>query len=106
MYGRPLFGFLAVIVLALVVGIGAYDLGMSQAVVQSGPAAVPAVGYYAPHAFWFFPFGFLFPLLFIFLVFGLLRAAFGGGRWGHHGHYGELGHDVPSRFEEWHQRAH
>jgi hypothetical protein len=108
MYGRSLFGFLAVIVLALVVGVGAYDLGMSQAVVQTGTAAAPAVGYYAPHAFgfWFFPFGFLFPLLFLFLIFGLLRAAFGGGRWGHHGYYGDHRPDVPSRFEEWHQRAH
>ena len=108
MYGRSLLGVFAAILLAIVVGVGAYDLGLSQAVAQTGAAAAPAVGYYGPHAFgfWFFPFGFLFPLLFFFLIFGLLRAAFWGGRWGHRGYYGDHSHDVPGRFEEWHQRAH
>jgi hypothetical protein len=58
-------------------------------------------GYHAPFGFGFF--GFLFPLLFIFLIFALLRSAFWAGRWGGHGSWRA---DIPSRFEEWHRRAH
>jgi hypothetical protein len=53
-----------------------------------------------------FGFGFLFPLLFLFLIFGALRAAWGGPRrWG----YGPGWHGpehMEGRWAEWHKRAH
>ena len=52
--------------------------------------------------FLFFPFGFLFFLLFIGLI---LRVLFWGGRGGHYGprHWGD---GSGSRLDEWHRRAH
>jgi hypothetical protein len=87
-----LFGIL-VIGLLVGVGYGVYDAGVQQGILQAGRlpagAAVPyGYGYgYHPGFFGFGIFGFLFPLLFIFLIFGLIRAAFRGGRggWGRHG---------------------
>jgi hypothetical protein len=115
---RPLFAFIAILVIGGLIAVGAYDAGLNQAVVQTAPATgtAPAVYYGHPYGygwgFGFFPFGFLFPLLGLFLFFGLLRAIFGGwgGRgyyYGHRGWYGDgQQHDVPSRFDEWHKRAH
>ena len=112
---RPLFAFIAILVIGGLIAVGAYDAGLSQAVVQTAPAAsgAPAVYYGHPYGygwgFGFFPFGFLFPLLGIFIFFGLLRMLFWGGRgyYGHRGWYGDgQQHDVPSRFDEWHKRAH
>jgi hypothetical protein len=83
-------GVLVVVVLAGI-GIGIYNAGLSQGIAQAAdvPAGtVPAVAYgwgYGWHP-GFFGFGFLwilFPILFLVLLFGLARAAFGGGRrWG------------------------
>jgi hypothetical protein len=114
---RPLFAFIAILVIGGLIAVGAYDAGLNQAVVQAVPAAsgAPAVYYGHPYGygwgFGFFPFGFLFPLFGLFLFFGLLRAIFWG--WGGRGYYGHRGwygdgqqHDVPSRFDEWHKRAH
>jgi hypothetical protein len=110
---RPLFAFIAILVLGGLIAVGAYDAGLSQAVVQTAPAANGAPVAYYPHpygwGFGFFPFGFLFPLFGIFIFFGLLRMLFWGGRgyYGHRGWYGDgQQHDVPSRFEDWHKRAH
>ena len=111
---RALFIFLAIVVLGGLIAVGAYDAGASQAVVQAVPAAsgVPVVYYGHPYGwgFGFFPFGFLFPIFGIFLFFALLRGIFGGwgrGYYGHRGWYGDgQQHDVPSRFDEWHKRAH
>ena len=98
MYGRGLFGVLVVIVVAAVAGIAGYNMGLAQGVVESGRAVAP-VGYYG---FGFFPFfGFLFPLLFLFLIFGLLRAAFWRGP-SSHGHMRGWGAPI----EDWHRRAH
>jgi hypothetical protein len=71
-------------------------------------AAAPLVYYPYP---WHWGFGFgLFPfvgLLWLFLIFGLMRRLFwgwGGGRrgWGRYRYFGT----VPPEFEEWHRRAH
>ena len=91
---RSIFSFLlSLLVLAVLVGVGVgiYQAGISQGIVDAGRfpagAAVPIAGYgYGwGHGFGFL--GFLIPLFFLFLLFGLLRAAFGRGRgWG--GGYG------------------
>jgi hypothetical protein len=126
MNGSTLFRVLAVLVLlAVVVGIGvyAYDVGVAQGIAQNPNLTAPSNGV-APYPFYgrgffFRPFGFgfgflgcLFPLLFFFLIFGLFRAIFWGGRWGWGGPRrwggpgGQWENGVPSRFEEWHKRAH
>ena len=113
------------VVAALVVGGGfiaqtAYQAGLSTAITTAAanapdgtvvtpvaPAGYP-YGYYGPG--WghggFSILGFLGTLLVIFIIFGLLRAAFwrGGGGWGNGRH------DPRSRFhqsfEDWHREAH
>jgi hypothetical protein len=87
--GRSVFNFLIGLVAVLVlVGIGVeiYQAGIAQGIVEAGRypagAAVPAAGY-GYHGFGFGFLGLLFPILFLFLIFGLVRAAFGRGRgWG------------------------
>jgi hypothetical protein len=122
---------LAAILLVAVLAIGggliattAYQAGLSTAVTTASgsaavvaPVVVPAYGYgYGWHAGFGF-FGFLGTLLFLFIVFALLRAIFwrgGPGRrgWGPGG-YGGYGYGKgpwESRsneaFDEWHRRAH
>ena len=115
------------------VGTTAYRAGMARGVAESGKLVGPGAGSpgqfmhpYPPH-YWGpphgFGFGFLIPLLFLFLLFGMF-GAFGRRRFGH-GHgpgpgygygYGPGGHGcgpgrgweggVPPAFEEWHKRAH
>src|SRR2546428_5638985 len=76
---RGIVGLIVTLVIALIVGVGAYNLGVAQGVATSGTAvAAPAVYY---HPFFFGGFGFFFPLLFFVLIFLLLRSAFWGG-WG------------------------
>jgi hypothetical protein len=127
------FRVLAVLLLVgILVGIGAgvYNAGLSQGISQnvtavaSGAPAV-AYGYYpgfvGPHwggGFGFGFFGIFFWILGIFLIFALLRAAFGWGRGGHHGRWGgygpgpggwnRSGSDDPRRemLDEWHREAH
>jgi len=91
---RGFFGFLfSLILIAVVVslGVGVYQAGIAQGIVDAGrypaAAAVPVAGYG-----WQGPgfFGILFGIFFLFLIFGLIRAAFSRGRydgpgWGHHG---------------------
>ena len=123
---------LAVLVLVgLLAGIGfsVYNAGVDQGLAQNVTAAAsgaPAVaygypGYYGHWGFGFGFFGIFFWILGIFLIFALLRAAFGWGRWGRgrwgygHGGYGygpggfKSGHhDDPRRsmLDEWHREAH
>jgi hypothetical protein len=128
MNGRTiLIGLLVLALLAGAAGVGvyAYNAGVAQGLVQSGKVTVVEGGpgpypyYGGPFLFrpWGFGFGFLgclLPLLFFFLIFGLLRGLFWRGPWGwrrgwgagHHGHgpWGEG--SVPPMFEEWHRRAH
>jgi hypothetical protein len=75
-------GIILTLVIAAIVGVGAYQLGVAQGLATTGTAVAP-VAYY--HPFFFGGFGFLFPLLFLFLVFALIRGAFGGWRGGHYG---------------------
>jgi hypothetical protein len=103
MNGRTILNIVlgALIVLVLAgIGIGIYNAGVSQGIAQAatlpeGTTIVAPVGYgYGYGHPGFFGFGFLwilFPIFFLFLLFGLARAAFGGGRrWG--GGWGPGGH--------------
>lgn len=103
-FGGRLLAALVVAVVAIAVAFGAYSLGVSAGAASTGTvSAAPAlVGWHVMGWFLFFPFGFLFFLLFIGLV---LRVLFWGGRGGHHGprHWGD---GSGSRLEEWHRRAH
>jgi hypothetical protein len=95
---------LAFTVLALAVGLVAYQLGLSQGLATTLPAGAAPVAYYGyPHwGFGFGFFGFLFPLLFIFLIFGAMRAAFGS-----HRGYGYRGWgNGRERIEELHRELH
>ena len=84
---------LVVVGILVAVGAGIYQAGVAQGVIDAGRfpagAAVPVggYGYGGYHGFDFL--GLLFPLLFLFLIFGVLRAAFGHRRgWGHGYGYG------------------
>jgi hypothetical protein len=87
--GRAIVGFLlTLLAVGVLVGIGAeiFQAGVAQGIVDAGRfpagAQVPVAGYGGYHGFNFL--GLLFPLLFLFLLFGLIRAAFSRGRgWGH-----------------------
>ena len=91
---------------AIVIGYLAFEAGLQHGVLAAGQgaAAAPyAYGYHYGPGFGFF--GLLFPLLFIFLIFGLLRAAFGcEPHSGGHGGYWRGG--PRATFEEWHREAH
>ncbi|HJP88042.1 MAG TPA: hypothetical protein VJ850_03290 [Candidatus Limnocylindrales bacterium] len=80
----------------IAIGGGIYQAGVAQGIVDAGrvPAGA-AVGYVGGYGWGFHPFGFLgllFPLFFLFLLFGIIRAIFGFGRgrgWSHrHDGYG------------------
>jgi hypothetical protein len=113
---------LALVLIAGVVSLGvfAYNVGVAQGLAESGkltdlpPGAEGRLYPYYGGPFWYHrPFGFGFfgcfgPLLFILLVFVLVRALWWGGPWGwghgwKHG-YGDRG--VPPMFDEWHRQAH
>jgi hypothetical protein len=103
MQGRTIARILLIVVLvgaAIGIGATAYDAGVSSGLAQTGQVVVTPGGYpVAPyvgygwgfgHGFGFF--GFLGMLLFLFLIFGLIRAAFGGRRgWGGPRHDGPGG---------------
>jgi hypothetical protein len=92
------------LVIAAIVGVGAYQLGLAQGLAGTGTAVAPVL-YYHP----FFFGGFLFPLLFIFLIFALVRGAFSRGRgWGYGGGWGSAGHHQSprERLEELHRELH
>lgn len=121
----------AIVVLVLAgIGIGIYNAGVSQGIAQAatlpeGTTVVAPVGYGYGYGWGhpgFFGFGFLwilFPIFFFLLLFGLARAAFGGGRrwggpgwggpgWGPRGGYGPNGwhEERERRMAEYHQRLH
>jgi hypothetical protein len=76
---------IAILLFAFVVGLVGYQIGVSQAIATQIPAGS---GVPAAYPYWYGPgfgfgigfFGLLFPLFFLFLFFGLMRAAIGGGR--------------------------
>ena len=110
---------LALIAVLVAIGVGVYDAGVSNGIAQQGAAVAsgaPAVVYPGPYyghwgwgpGFGFGFFGIFFWILGIFLIFGLIRAAFGGwgrGRGGWGGHYGRYG-GPREHFEDWHRQAH
>jgi hypothetical protein len=121
MNGRFVLGILLAIVLivgAVGIGVYAYNVGIAQGMADTGKLTAPATGvapypYYAP--FFFRPFGWgfgflgcLFPLLFFFLIFGLIRAMIWGPRWGwrHHRHWDGDERGIPPMVEEWHHKMH
>ena len=94
---------------AVIVGAIGYQIGVSQAITVATPGAttVPAAYPYFWHPFGFFGFGFLgllFPLLFLFLIFGAIRG-FGAGRWGGY-RGGWYGGDRRAMLEQWHREMH
>jgi hypothetical protein len=108
-FARAIF---ALIVIAAI-GLVGYQIGVSQTIATQLPAGAAPVAYYGyPYGFGFgFGFlGFLFPLFFLFLIFGLLRAAMFGGRggWGHKGagYMGRGWGDGRARIEELHRELH
>ncbi len=81
----------AIVIVGVLAGLGVavYNAGVSQGAGLATASGVPAAAYgwygYGPHWGWGFPlFGIFFWILGIFLVFALLRALFGWGRWGRH----------------------
>lgn len=122
MDGRGFLRVLGVIVVMAIlagIGIGIYNAGVGDGVAEVARQAaangetvtvVPAYGYGHGWHGWgggFFPFGIFFWILGVFLVLGLLRAAFGRG----HRHDGPGGHGPwregrEARFEAWHRAAH
>jgi hypothetical protein len=116
MFGRTIFTVLAVVlVVAALAGLGtyAYNAGLNEGVAEAARQAV-ASGEAAPvvvhpgYGGWgyghgFGPFGFIFWILGFFLIFALVRAAFGWGGWGG---WGGRGGGPGHRFEEIHRQMH
>ncbi len=105
MYARGLFGLVLTIAIAIGIGAIGYNAGLAQGLADSGRAVVPFYG--APFGFGFGFLGLLFPLLFLFLFFGLARALFWRGPWKGGAGYGphQWG-DRERMLEDWHRRAH
>src|SRR5262249_45492562 len=84
------------------VGVYEYRAGVARGLeiggkLQAGPG---------PYPYWpgyFHPLGFVFPLLLVFLIFGLTRRIFWWGRWGGPDTWHR---DREARLEEWHRKAH
>jgi ABC-type Fe3+ transport system permease subunit len=98
---------IALLVIAGIVGLGVYEyrLGVARGVAMSGklPGAPPGAYPYPVWGWGFHPFGFVFPLLFLLLIFGLGRRLFWGG-WGRP--YGWRRNGPPAELDEWHRQAH
>ena len=117
MSGRLIWRTMLVIVLiAALVGVGTYvyNSGVAQGLAASGKITAPDGSaapyayygpYYRPWGFGFGILGLIFPLLFIFLIFGLLRGIFFGS-WRRHGPRGDWPQHVPPTVEEWHRKMH
>jgi hypothetical protein len=121
MNGRTIARILLAIVLiggAVTLGVSAYNAGVTAGLAQTGQVVVTNGGYLAPgapyvgygwgfgwgHGFGFF--GFLGGLLFLFLLIGLIRAAFGGPRRGWGPGYGHRHGWGPGGWEDRAREAH
>jgi len=95
-FGSILWGLLVVVVLAGI-GVAIYNAGLQQGIAQSANLPAGTVPYYAygwnGGGGWGI-FGLFFPILFLFILFGIARAAFGHRRgWGGYGPgYGKWGY--------------
>lgn len=118
--------FLLILGGAVALGWMAYNAGLAQGVTQStavqGSQAVgPATAPFYPVRFWagpwygfgFGPLGCLFPLLFFFLLFALIRPLFWMGMgnhpfggWRRHGPFTDHPQGWQEMAEEWHRQAH
>lgn len=98
---------LLVIAGGIIVGVSAYNAGVTHGLEQTGRAVeVVRVG----RGYGYFPFGlFLFPLFFIGLLL-LIRGAFWSRRWAGRGGPpygpGPWGHGGSQAFDEWHRHQH
>jgi hypothetical protein len=97
-----------VAIVAVAVGIGAYDAGLARGIAESGravaasPQGTPFVYVWPrPWGFGFFP---IFPLVFFLLFFFAIRGLLWRGSWRRGWACGPYG--VPPAFDEWHRRAH
>ena len=105
---------IATLVVLLIVGVIGYQIGVSQNITAQLPAGTAvAPGYYGPGwgygwGFGFGFLGFLFPLFFFFIIFGLLRAVMWGGRGYGQGRmgWGGQGDWRRQRIEEIHRELH
>lgn len=99
----------ALVVIGLIAAIGVYEYraGVARGVEMSGKLPAAGAGWNgAPYPYWhghFHPFGFVFPLLLLFLVFGFTRRMFWWGRWGGPGSGRWGGRE---QLDEWHRKAH
>ena len=102
---------LGLLFVGAIAAVGAYEyrVGLARGLAVSGqqlPAAGPNGWPAWPYPYWgFHPFGFVFPLLFVFLIFALARRLFWWGRpasWSR----GSWRHDRRAQFDEWHRKAH
>lgn len=121
MDGRGFFRFIAFLLLLgllAVAGVNIYNAGVTAGINsdigQAIASGAPIPAGYASSAYLAHPWGagfgfggFLIGLFFLFLFFGLVRAAFGWGRWGGHhgGGYGRWRgrHDY---LDDWHRERH
>lgn len=97
--------FVGALLLALAVGLTAWQAGVAHGIEQSGKIVVPPSGPYPvpyPYYGWHRPwgFGFLFVPLFFAFWFFVIRGLFWRRAW-YGGGYGPRG-----RFDEWHRQAH
>ena len=120
MYMRGVFrlvAFLLLVGLLAVVGVNIYNAGVSAGIdsnighaIASG-APIPA-GYYPgpyighPWGYGFGFGGFLVGIFFLFLFFGLVRAAFGFGRFSHRGEGYKSWGGPGGHLDEWHRARH
>jgi len=94
---------LAALLLSALVGVFAYNLGVSHGLAQVAVAeGTPSPFIYGWHRPWGFGFGF--PLLFLFFGWMLLSRRLWWGPWHGRRYYGRYG--VPPAFDDWHRRAH
>ncbi len=94
--------WLAALVVSVGVGIFAYNAGAAHGLATAAQTTPGAVVTWRPY-YGFHPFGFAFPLFFLFFWFFVARFLFWGGPW-RRWH----GPDTGSRasFDDWHRQAH
>ena len=105
--------FLGFVLIVLIVagGVMLYQAGMAQGAASAADGELLFHDYsrlprgiaYPMRGYFFFPGGFFFGLLFLFLIFGVIRRVFFASRWGMHRMHGSKWQD---KAEEWHIALH